>query len=109
MSQEYIDRDYQVFYEELLDNCKELFIQDPQFTVYYDAMRHQDVVSWQVRAGSQQFDFFKDLFKCQETHYDDLAVREVEKKIYIPEYPNTLRECWKRAWVIIKMRFKHGR
>jgi hypothetical protein len=100
MKQEYLDRDYEMFYDELVDNCKTLFIQDPIFTHRYDAMRHEDVVSWSVLAGSEQFDFFKDLFKAPP------EIVEVEKRVYIPTYPNTLRECFKRAWVLIKARFK---
>jgi hypothetical protein len=100
MSQEYLDNDYQMFYNGLVDNCKEIYIKDPVFTVHYDALRHQDVVSWSVMVGSEQLDFFKDLFVGPP------EIREVEKRVYIPTYPNTLRECFKRAWVLIKMRFK---
>ena len=101
MSQEFLDNDYQMFYNGLVDNCKELYIKDPVFTVHYDAMRHQDIVSWSVLAGSEQLDYFKNLFQVPpETVY-----REVE----VPVYPQTLRECFKQAWVIIKRRFRHGR
>jgi hypothetical protein len=100
MNQEYLDRDYQEFYNGLVDNCKTLYIKDPQFKIHYDAMRHQDIVSWSVLAGSDQIDFFKDLFQGPP------EIVEVEKRVYIPTYPNTLRECFKRAWVLIKMRFK---
>ena len=106
MQHEVLDRDYDRFYNGLVDNCKTLFVGDCIKTVYYDPMQQEDVASWHVRVGSEQIDYFKDLFKCQERHYDDLAVRTVEKKIYVPEYPNTLRDCWKRAWVLIKQRFR---
>jgi hypothetical protein len=100
MNKEILDRDYQTFYNGLVDNCKAIYIQDPQFNVFYDAMRHQDTISWRVMVGSEQIDFFKDLFVGPP------EIREVEKRVYIPVYPNTLRECFKRAWVLIKNRFK---
>ena len=103
MSYDYIEKDYNDFYKGLVDNCKDLFIQSPAFNVTYDAMRHQDIVSWKVYAGSDQIDFFKNLF------IGPPEIVEVEKRVYIPTYPNTLRECFKRAWVIIKGRFSRER
>jgi hypothetical protein len=101
MSKERVDRDYQEFYNGLVDNCKTLFIQDPVFDVQYNALTHTDTISWKVWAGSDQIEFFKDLF------IGPPEIVEVEKRVYIPQYPNTLRECFKRAWALIKMRFKH--
>lgn len=98
MSHDILRLDYQEFYDGLVDNCKDLFIQDPKFDVYYDAFQHKDIISWAVYAGSDQIEFFKDLFTGPP------EIREVE--IEIPVYPQTLRECFKQMWVIIKKRFK---
>lgn len=106
MQEQVLDRDYDRFYNGLVDNCKTLFVGDCIKSVYYDAMKQEDVASWHVRVGSEQIDYFKDLFKCQERHYDDLAVRTVEKKIYVPELPHTIRECLSQAWIIFKKRFR---
>lgn len=101
MSQEYLDRDYQEFYNGLVDNCKDLFIQEPRFDVHYDALQHKDIVSWSVLAGSDQIEFFKDLFTGPP------EIREVEVEILVPVYPQTIRACIKQMWAIIKRKFRH--
>lgn len=94
-----IAKEYQKFYDDLVKHCKNIYICEPRFSTGYDAMKNQDVVSWKVDVWSPQFDFFRDLFNTPA------EIREVE--IEIPIYPQTLRECFKQMWVIIKKRFKH--
>ena len=101
MSREYLDMSYQEFYNGLVDNCKTLFIQEPKFDVFYDSLQHKDIVSWSVLAGSDQIEFFKDLFTGPP------EIREVEVEILVPVYPQTIRDCIKQMWTIIKRKFRH--
>lgn len=98
-----IRREYEKFYNELVEHCKHLYISEPWFSSGYDAMRHEDVVTWKVNAWSPQFDFFRDLFHEPE------HIRTVEKKVYVVELPHTIRECLKQAWIIFRKRFSRER
>lgn len=105
MANDILDRDYKAFMRELEENCKLLFVTDPVYSHHYDSLSHTDNLGWSVRLGSPQLDYFSELFKCKLTHYNDLEVRWIETEV--KTYPQTLRECFKQAWVIIKRKFKH--
>lgn len=107
MAKDILDRDYSIFIKEMEDNCKVLFVTDPVYSHNYDTMTHTDKIGWSVRVGSPQLDYFKELYKCQLTHYNDLEVRWMETKV--PVEPTTLRECFKQAWRIIRKRFSRER
>ena len=97
--------DFNEFYQDLVDNCKHLFIDEPVFNTGYDTFTDSYRVGWTVRAGGPELDFFNKLFADKIFYDERIPAAEIHIKEVLVE-PHTVRECLRCLWKVLKNKFR---